>query len=243
MSPLQVGTPAVITGVIKRDGTPVSNYSFGVHDGIRLQSYIASTDSSGNFRIQSTPVQAAAALLEINVGGEWFGYSFDVIAGSAPLRSLLCQNLALYNTSSRRMRAVVTSPYSNRLEYDVAPGQTINVVKMSGPRFVLKPTVQSGVTTIWGLGALGGDASYTVNTDGLGQATVTVGAAGLLRFSVYSTSQLDAGLCWSPGGDIGAGGGGSLGGSLCLGSDGISIGGDLGYGVLTSGFSIQLIEW
>jgi hypothetical protein len=114
---------------------------------------------------------------------------------------------------------------------------------MTTPKVVFEPTFFAGATTIAGAGAAGGDASYTIDSNGEGQATLTIGAAGLIRGSVYTTSSLNFGACWSPGGDIGAGGGASIDGSLCIGTDGVSVGGDIGYGFLTSGFSITIVQW
>jgi hypothetical protein len=94
----------------------------------------------------------------------------------------------------------------------------------------------SGPTISIGNGVAGGDVSLTVDGNGEGQLTVTVGAEGILRGSVYTTTQGQAGLCWTPGDNFGAS---FAEGYICLGTDGVALGADASPGGIVTGFSIE----
>ena len=65
-----------------------------------------------------------------------------------------------------------------------------------------------------------------------------MGGAGIIPLSAYTQSALDSSVALSSAGVIAAGNGSSIAGSLCIGSDGISVGGELDAGYITPGFYI-----
>ena len=244
---LKVGTPVTISGTISSNGVPVANTSFGVSNGIAQQSQMMSTNSSGRFSFTSTPVRASVAIVSFTANGTTFASSsFQVLAQSASqsVKGLDARELRFKNSTSRTCKMKVTSPFGDTLTYTVPAGQTATLVKRNTPAFTLKPTVYGGAFSTVGIGAVDVTGMVTVDNTGVATYQVTAGGAGILRFSTYTTSSLNYGACWSPGGAIGAViAGAELGADICIGSDGFTVGGSVGVGFLTTGFTVQLIEW
>ncbi|MFZ4682918.1 MAG: pre-peptidase C-terminal domain-containing protein, partial [Terrimicrobiaceae bacterium] len=241
---LRVGTAVTIRGTLRRNGSALPNYQFGVHNGLRQQSHLATTDSTGRFAITSTPASAQASVVEFLADGRAFASAaYQVLPSTDSPASLLVREIRYKNSTARTIKARVANPYGQTLNYTIAPNATQTLVSSNARGVTFKPTAYTGTFATAGLGAADIGGSVTVNSSGVATVQVTAGAGVLLRFSTYTTSQLDAGVCWSPGGSIGAGGGVDIGADICMGSNGLSVGGGAGVGVITSGFSIQLIEW
>ncbi len=241
---LTVGTPATIRGMIKRNGIAVPNATFGVHNGIRQQSHLVTTDSSGRFSVASTPIVAQSAIVEFLADGLAFGsVVYQVLPSNNNPSSLVCRELRFRNSTARTIKLRATNPYGGTLNYTVAPGQTQTIVSRNSPAFTFKPTTYAGNFATGGIGVADITGTMSVDTSGVATWSVTAGAGVMLRFSIFTTSELDSGVCWSPGGTIGAGAGAEIGADLCIGTSGFSVGGSVGGGLVTGGFSVQLIEW
>jgi hypothetical protein len=139
------------------------------------------------------------------------------------------------------MAATVTGADGTKKTYNIPAGNNNLICQLNAP--VQQPTAPvavnyyRGPTISLGTGAAGGDVSFTVDGNGTGQLTLTVGGAGVLRGSVYTTTKGQAGLCWSPGGNFVAS---FVEGYICIGTDGVSLGADASPGGVVTGFSIEL---
>ncbi len=178
---LKVGVPVTVRGTIKRNGLAVPNLTFGLHDGIRLQSYLLTTDATGRFAFTSTPLAAKEAVVEYLAGGIVFAStSYQVLpsSGSNP-SSLAARELRFLNSTSRTCKLRVTSPFGNVLNYTVSPGQTQTLVTRTGPVFTFQPTAYGGVFGTVGLGVLDVTGTMTVDTSGVATWQVTAGGASV----------------------------------------------------------------
>jgi hypothetical protein len=250
---LTVGVEATIKGTIKSNGIPAANTKFGIHDGIRQQSYLVTTDSQGRFSFSSTPVEAKPAIVEFLWGDQVFANSvYQVKDKTGNALAWIASEIKFENTTNKPVKLQAESPFGDLLLYTIQPGEIQTVIKTSTPAvennlpysFTFKPTIYSGTFGTVG-GGLAGDitASATLNNEGVTTLKFKGGVGVIARFSVYSTSELNKGFCWEPGAAGGVLAGAEIGASICLGTDGFSLGGGLGYGVITSGFKIQIIEW
>jgi hypothetical protein len=241
---LRVGTATTLTGMLRRNGLPLGNFQFGVHNGLRQQSHLASTDANGRFAFTATPVVAQTSIVEFLAEGRPVASAaYQVLPALNSPASLLVREVRYKNSTARTIKARVTNPFGGTLNYTIAPNSSQTLVTSNARGFTFKPTAYAGTFATAGIGVAELGGSVTVGTDGVATVQVTGGAGVLLRFSAYTTSALDAGVCWSPGGAIGAGAGVEIGADVCIGSNGFSVGGNASAGVVTNGFSVQLIEW
>ncbi len=240
--PLVVGQPVTVSGTVYQNGAPCSNLTFGVHDGIRQMSYMLSTNSEGRFSFTSTPLTAQVAIVEYLFDSQIISTSYDIV-GTTGITSPLASAIQIQNATSSTYSAVVTSPFGDTLTYTILPGETKELVRTRESIFTFHPTKYGGVTHSFGIPLVGGGSiSATRDNDGVVKTTVTGGTLWYLRFSVYGTSKLDYGACWSPGGELGANWAAS-GFDICVGSDGFSVGGGGSLGFMKGGFKIQLLQW
>jgi hypothetical protein len=242
---LTVGVPYTISGTIRRNGTLAANATVGMHDGLSMISRTFTTDANGRFSIRTTPVDDKAAYVEfLDPSGVVFAnFAYNVMASGSRAGSVWLRDLRLVNDTGYRQKAIVSGATgSPNLEYILEPGQEVSVLRSNtGPAFTFNPSLSSGVIIPFEVLGTGASVSTTVDTNGVGKVRVTAGAGGLLRFSLYGTTNFDGGLCWSPGGQIVPGAGGS--GHICIGSEGIGIGGTLNAGYVVTGLSVQLLRW
>jgi hypothetical protein len=253
MPALTVGVETTIKGTIKQNGMPAANQTFGLHDGIRQQSHLVTTDSQGRFSFSSTPVEAKPAIVEYLSGDEvvFANSVYQVKDKTGNPRAWMASEIKFENTTDKPVKIQAESPFGDLLLYTVQPGQVQTVIKTSTPAvdthlpytFTFKPTVYTGGFTPIDLGFGDIAASVTLNSEGVTTVKFKGGIGPIARFSVYSTSELKKGVCWEPGKSIGEVSGAEISGSICMGTDGFSIGGNLGYGNITNGFKIQIIEW
>jgi hypothetical protein len=162
---------------------------------------------------------------------------------SSSVKSIFGQSLAIRNTSSQTMIAVVTGGGSQRT-YNITAGSTVAItsrLKVPSQSVIPTPTFTSysGATFGGGDAAVGGNVSFTIDNNGNRQITYTVGGAGVLRGSVYVTPG-QFGACWAPGVNLGVTPvATSAEGYICIGTDGLTLGADASAGLIVSGFSIQ----
>jgi hypothetical protein len=188
-------------------------------------SYLATTDSAGRFRLASTPVDDKAAYVEFLDGRTVFAtLAFNVTKPTLETGSVWLRDLRLVNSTSFTLKATVRGAGSPTLNYVIAPGAEASVFRANtGPTCTFNPTFTGGFTIPIEVLGTGGSVSATVDSNGVGKVRVAAGVLGLLRFFVYSTTAFNAGICWSPGGQIVPGLGGSA--DICVGTDGDGTGG------------------
>lgn len=235
---LVVEQPVTISGTVYQYGVPFPDLTFGVHDDIRQMSYMVSTNQQGHFSFTSTPLTPQVAIVEYLFGSRIISTSYDVV-DLGGISSPLASAVRIQNTTSSTYSALITSPFGNELVHTILPSETKELIRTTESIFTFHPTKYGGVGTTIGLPLVGGGSiSATVDDNGVVTTKLTGGTLVLLRFSVYGTSELDAGICWSPGGEIGFGVGGGF--DICYGSDGFSIGGSTTLGFVTSGLNIRI---
>jgi hypothetical protein len=241
---LTVGAPYTLQGIIRKGGAPAANETFGVHDGLRQMSYMFTTDAQGRFALPATPRAAQAAYVEFLAGQAVIArFAFNVVGQRAKTGSVWLRDLRLVNDAGQPVKVTVQGPPGNPLlEYVIQPGKEVSVVRAkTGPAFTFQPTGMTGTQIPLEALGTGGSVDITIDANGVGKLKVTAGALGLLRFSIYGTRNFDAGLCWSPGGELIPGVG--VGASLCVGTDGISVGGSISGGIVVGGASIKIVKW
>lgn len=164
------------------------------------------------------------------------------VSSSIPSSSkqILGKSLVIRNVSGQAMTATVTGNDGTTRTFNIPAMNSALMCQLNAPvqqsATPLGITYYSGVTAAMGVGVGGGDVSFTVSGDGSGQLTLTIGEAGVLRGSVYTTTTGQFGACWSPGANVGAS---FAEGYICLGTDGITLGADASPGGVVTGFSIQ----
>jgi hypothetical protein len=231
-----VGTPQTIAGRILRGGNPVPNADFGVVDGLERMSRAIRTDANGRFSFTSTPRRAQAAVVEFTDGRSLLlAVGYQVVNSQNSAGSVFADSFAVRNASTRSLRVIVTNPYSESYEVPIQAGETRTVVTSRRTSGFSRVEVTAGVGVDFGVAGV----SSTVSTSGTLTTTYTAGVL-LIRGSAYFNSEGDWGVCWSPGQ---GGGAGEVSGQLCVGTDGLSVGADATVGVLTSGFSIRVMQW
>jgi serine protease len=242
-SALIVGQSVQISGTIMQNGTPAVNLSFSVCDGIAMVCRSVTTNSLGRFSFTTTPAFLKASMVQFVIGSQVISAGYDVKNLNNQI-SPIVSAIQIQNTTSNPFKAVVSSPFGNQLTYFIQPGETKQVVSAGSSAFNFHPTGFTGNTGVgYSVPLVVGDIGYSVttNSDLVAKVKITGGMTGWLRFSVYGTSELDIGGCWSPGGAIPGIGAGSF--DLCLGTDSFNFGGSLRAGTVVNGFSIQLIKW
>jgi hypothetical protein len=164
------------------------------------------------------------------------------IGPSVSSKLIFGKSLTIRNVSGQTMVATVTGDDGTKKTYNIPAGNNNLICRLNTP--VQQPTAPvavtyySGPTISLGTGVAGGDASFTVDGNGTGQLTLTVGGAGVLRGSVYTTTKGQAGLCWSPGGNLVAS---FVEGYICIDNAGtVTLGADASPGGVVTGFSIEL---
>jgi hypothetical protein len=159
-------------------------------------------------------------------------------SSSPSSRQILGNSLLIHNISGQAMIATVVGNDGTTKTINIpAIDNNAPMCKLNAPAQQSSSGISyySGVTAAIGVGAGGGDVSFTVSGDGSGQLTLTVGAAGVLRGSVYTTTTGQFGACWAPGANFGVS---FAEGYVCLGTDGITLGADASPGGVVTGFSI-----
>lgn len=235
---LRYGQSITITGTIKDSrGRALANTVIGVSDGLRLFSRTTKTDANGKIAYATKVKAKGVAVVEFVIDGYRYPFAFQSRNSQSPkyASSVLFSSIAIKNATTRTLTARVRDSKGKTYQYSIPKNTTKSVVtvKKSAPKRV---TAFAGVTT----SATVGQASLTVNTNGVATATIAAGQA-LIRGSVYATSAGDVGSCWAPGTQAGIGPveiSGEV--AVCAGTDGVSIGAGGSLSGATAGFSVEV---
>jgi hypothetical protein len=236
---VKVGSPVAISGRLLRAGSPVSNHTFYVSDGLQLMSRIVDTDAEGRFSFMSTPSSNRAAVVEFHDQSRVVKtLLFHVTNSANQSRSAFVDAVLVHNNSGRRARVTITNPYNQSEHFILLTGQTLKVADSLRNEVVRRSSFSAGHNIDFGI--VGGSVMIDPRSNEI--TSTFTGGVLLLRGSVYYTSEDEFGVCWSPSADPGVPGVG-LEGQLCVGSDGISVGGGASAGTVAAGFTFRVVEW
>lgn len=239
---LSPGQKVTIVGsVVDQKRKPVANEILGVNDGLTLWSSTTKTDAKGAIKYPATVNAKGAAVVEFIVRGTRFPFVFQV-ATKSKAKSLAISAFVVNNTSVKDLRVTTTTAEGRTYTHRVPKKKKVTILKTLANEAAKRVTTSGGVSGSIGAGA-GGEVSVTLDNKGV-VTTSFAGGAALLRFQVYGTTKDDLGACWAPGGNFGVTPV-SLSGevALCAGTDGISLGAAGEAGGVTSGVSVQIVEW
>lgn len=238
------GNSTEITGVIKdSNGKVVANQTIGLEDGLRQYCTTTKTDKYGNIRYSTKVNVSGVAVVTFIVNNQRYSFIFQTAykkSGSTYYSTGVNFNtLKLKNTTGKDLLL--------KTKIDNGPSYSQKLVKNSTQAVITSPKNKKNkrVTTLGGANYVVGvaSASITVDSNGVAQTSVTAGEL-LLRGSVYTTSSSDWGACWAPGGSYGvAPYAVEFEATLCLGTDGINVGGSLGAGNVIGGVNFNVYNW
>lgn len=247
---------SIMAGKVKTaDGQLVKNKSLGLDDGLRKMCTTLSTDNNGHFEITCTPSFSGTGVLVFHLEDYPICYKAIPVVESAAnnrIASLPCQSVNITNVSNTDLKAILTVNMDNTgetVKYINLPAKkTTEVIKQDHTiSFPFKLCHFSGMQFTVGMIA-GGEASVTLDCENNVMASVSGGGA-LMRGTIYwlpnSKSGIGGGgICWSPGGDIGMTPNSASGEvSLCIGTDGLSISGDMSLSAVVGGYQLQIVEF
>jgi hypothetical protein len=241
------GDNITITGTIKdNNGKRYANKTIGVEDGLKLFCTTTNTDKNGNISYKTKVVNDGVAIVKFLIDDKEYSFLFQAAYkksnGKYYTNSFNYTSLKFKNTSGKDLKIKTNVDNGSQYTQKLKKNSTQTIISGKQGTKTKRVTGFFGVTYIIGAIA-GGDISLTIDTNGIAQISVSAGVA-LLRGQFYTTSQSDVGLCWAPGGDLGASPiAVSAEGTLCVGSDGLNIGGSLGASNFVGGININIASW
>jgi hypothetical protein len=234
--------------LVDKSGRPIPGQMFGVEDGLAMVSRVGlKTDASGTFTYSTTVKTWGAARVVFIVRDEVFPYIFQAsrrVGNVLFYNSMAVQRLSVQNTGTRDLAFVVQDNYGHVWKKRIAAKTTTAV--LTTPNTPSKINLPSGLTVGGGgsMGLSGGVWSVATKSNNEGVVTGSASAGeGLLRGKIYARSSGDYGACWAPGLDLGFL---KVELTLCIGSDGISVGagGSAGVGQeYSADVSYKLVNW
>lgn len=241
------GNSTEITGVIKDNyGKVVANQTIGVENGLGLYCNTTKTDKYGNIKYSTKVNVSGVAVVTFIVNNQRTSFIFQTAykkSGSTYYSTAVNVNtLKLKNNTGKDLRL--------KTKIDNGPSYSQKLVKNATQTMFTSPktkknnraTVFGGYTFIVGVGG-GADGSITVDSNGVGQLSVSAGLA-FLRGAGYVTNYKDWGLCWAPGADYGVSPYAvKAEATLCVGTDGINYGGSAGIGNYVGGINTNIYQW
>ncbi len=253
-----VGTYVTISGTLRNaDGSAVPNYQLGVVDGFaQISTYGPTSDSTGRFSYTTTAkvggLSELAFILPDSTKQAIYSNVSDSSTAFANNRDVMgFESLALRNNTQQPIEVVMEIAPVTGVNLTVSgviqPGQTLPLfqTESKNEHFPWTGGTYVGTSKGFSVGAASVDVTTVENSQGVisVESSITAGAL-LARGKIYVTNDGDFGGCWAPGPDLGVGPVHvDLEGALCLGSDGITVGGGFSALGVVAGISWTIKPW
>jgi hypothetical protein len=234
-APATVGKSYPLAVLLKVGGKPLVGKWVLIEDGLSQTRRFLRTDAKGQLRFSSSVVGPGGrqAIVRFKDNGRELGR----LAIPVKAEVIRVHSLRLKNRSNRALRAEIRAADGTFTSVKLNPGESKLVLRepSQGFRWTWLPNFWTGREIAV---PFGGGQMMVSNT---GEAEVNVFAGvGLLRAAVVRSSG-STGLCWAP--ELGVSGAASLGGALCLATDGASLGADAVAGGTVIAVSVRFAAW
>jgi hypothetical protein len=231
----RVGKAYSVAVTVRSAGKPLGNAWIIVEDGLARTTRAVRTDAQGRLRFAADVVGPGARTATVRLfhfGREVGWLQVPVKAEVARIRSL-----RLRNGTNRALRAEIRAADGTVSVHRLAPGESKLVLRepSQGFRWSWLPRIWGGTEVA--VPFAGGQV--LISNKGEAEASVFAGV-GLLRASVVRSAG-STGVCWAP--ELGVSGAASLGGALCVSTDGATIGADAVAGGQVVGVSVKFASW
>ena len=178
------GSSIIITGTLKdKKNKVIANEQIGIEDGLGLFCSLTKTDKSGNISYKTKVLAKGAAIVVFIVKGERYPFIFQAASKKSGsvyyTNNLTISALSVKNISSRDFSVQTISPANKTYNQTLKKSKTLTIIKTTSNSLLKRITVFGGASFSVGFGA-GGQTSLTVDNNGVGTISTSIGVA-LLR--------------------------------------------------------------